>query len=562
MDAATPNTSNIAGTPIRAGARAAAAALPSPASHERELADLRRRFAEAEALWSREREALVRERDDLARAKARLLELLSKHVRARFGALSEKLSPAQLTLFAQTLEREVEATVAQSSTLEDPDGTVAVGAHRRKKKGRGAIPDTLPRETVVHDLPEDQKVCPNCKEALVPLSVPVRTERLEFVPAQLKVIVELRPTYLCPCGCGHVARAPLPPRAVDKCKAGPGLLAAVAVNKFGDHQPLYRQEGIFRRSGVEIGRSTMCGWMRQAAGALEPLVGLLRAMVRSSRIIQNDDTPVNVLDPGLGKARQGRFWVYLGKGPDPGHACRYAVFEFTPTREGRWPRQWLGDFAGLLQVDAFAGYDALFKEGRVTEVGCWAHARRHFFDARLFDTERCDHVLGLIGRLYAVERQAADLDEGARRDLRRARAAPVLEELRSYLEAQRAGGTLLPRSEAGRAVEYALRNWRALTRYLEDGGLEIDNNAAERAVKSVALGRKNWLFIGHEMAGPTAAGLMTLIGSARLHEIEPWAYLRDVLERIAGRTSPEELEPLLPDRWKAAHPQHHLALGR
>jgi transposase len=522
---------------------------------QHELAELRRRFAESEARWSRERDALVRERDALARAKAPLLALLSKHVRARFGPISETLSLAQMTLFAQVLEREVETTVSESSTL-DEDGSVVVGAHRRKKQGRRAIPDHLPRETIVHDLPEDQKVCPNCHEQLVPLSVPVRTERLEFVPAQLKVIVELRPTYLCPCG--HVARAPLPPRAVAKCKAAPGLLAAVAVNKFGDHQPLYRQEGIFQRSGVEISRSTMGDWMRQAAGALEPLVDLIRGRVRGSAIIQNDDTPVNVLDPGRGQTRQGRFWVYLGRGP--GHGCKDAVFEFTPTREGRWPREWLGDFAGFLQVDAFAGYDALFKEGRVTEVGCWAHARRHFFDAREFDRPRCERVLELIGRLYAVERRAAEADDAARAALRKTHAAPVLEELSAYLEAQAA--SVLPRSDVGRAVEYARRNWRALTRYVEHGALEIDNNASERAIKAVALGRKNWLFIGHELAGPTAARFMTLIGSARLHEIEPWAYLKDVLERIAGLKTPEDLEPLLPDRWKVAHPQHHLALAR
>jgi transposase len=549
---------------------------------EYELAELKRRFAEAEARWSRERDTLVKERDELARLKAHLLALLSKHVRARFGTLSEKLSLEQMTLFAQVLEKEAAAAAAESSTLDGGDGSILVGAHRRKKKGRGAIPENLPRETTVHDLPQERKVCPNCHEALVSLDAPVRTERLEFVPARLKVLVELRPTYVCPCGCGHMARADLPPRAVEKCKAAPGLLAAVAVSKFGDHQPLYRQEGIFHRSGVEIGRSTMCDWMRQVGEAVEPLVELIRAKVRGSAIIQSDDTPVNVLDPGRGKTRQGRFWVYLGNGPDPGHPhpphrCSYAAFDFSLTREGRWAREWLEGFAGFLQVDAFAGYDALFKEGRVTEVGCWAHARRHFFDAREFDKERCDRVLGLIGKLYAVERQAALLnasregDDAAgcrkhRAERRRTYALPVLEELKAYLEAQAASGTVLPKSGMGQAVEYTLRNWRALTRYVEpgpmEGKLEIDNNASERAVKAVALGRKNWMFIGHELAGPTAARLMTLIASARLHEIEPWAYLKDVLERIAVLKTPADLEPLLPDRWKAAHPQHHLALGR
>src|ERR1700690_4178356 len=306
-------------------------AAPHTHNAQHEPAELRRGFDEAQAEWSGQRRdldgrlaAVTRERDELARAKAPLLGLLSKHVRARFGPISETLSLAQMPVFSQTSEREVETAVNESSMLDEPDGSFA--AHRRKKQGRKAIPDHLPRETIVHDLPEDQKVCPNCHEKLVPLSVPVRTERLEFVPAQLKVIVELRPTYLCPCGCGHVARAPLPPRAVEKCKAAPGLLAAVAVNKFGDHQPLYRQEGIFRRSGVEIGRSTMCDWMRQAGEALEPLVALIRTRVRGSAIIQSDDTPVNVLDPGRGQTRQGRFWVYLGRGPDPGRRCKDAVF--------------------------------------------------------------------------------------------------------------------------------------------------------------------------------------------------------------------------------------------
>jgi len=344
----------------------------------------------------------------------------------------------------------------------------------------------------------------------------------------------------------------------------------VAVSKFCDHAPLYRQEGMLARSGLDLSRSTLCGWLAEGADLITPLVDLMRCKVLRSGVIQTDDTPVPTLGLTAGRAKEGRMWVYLG---DRDH--RQAVFEYSPSREGRWPQQWLKDFKGFLQSDAFAGYAPLHQSGAVVEVACWAHARRKFHESRDLAPGFCLDAMTRIAQLYAVEREARPADDPERAwsdehraALRREKSRPVLEDLFALLESNRDGH--LPKSPVRAAIEFVLTRRKAFQRCLDHGELEIDNNACERALRCVAIGRKNWLFAGSAFGGERAAAWFTLIASARLAEVEPWRWLVDVLTRLAelrdraltSEQRDDELQELLPAAWLARHPEAKLPFGR
>jgi transposase len=427
------------------------------------------------------------------------------------------------------------------------------------------------------------------------------SEQLDYEPASLKVIEHVRLTYACPCcekqrqagapaapaspsapATPHSATAsvaasdltdttemrlvptlpagstfvtaPRPPSPIARGLAGPGLLAHVIVSKFCDHLPLYRCERMLARFGVNLSRSTLCDWLAHSAALLRPLWEMLKGCVQQSRVIQTDDTPVRVQAQAGAAAHQGRLWVQVG---DAGH--RYLVYLYSPNHEGQWPQTFLAGYAGFVQGDAYAGYDALFATGTVLEVGCWAHARRKFFEAQKTDPEGALYALGTIRQLYAVEREAseqADKQELSRGEfealrlrLRQEKAVPLLKSLGEWLEKQAVSA--LPKSPLGEAVGYARNQWAALQVYTTAGFLEIDNNAAERALRAVAIGRKNYLFFGSDVGGETAAVLYTLTQTCQALGIEPWRYLRDVLER-QPRHPPERLAELLPDEWARA----------
>jgi transposase len=342
------------------------------------------------------------------------------------------------------------------------------------------------------------------------------------------------------------AQKPLAP--VEKGLAGPGLLAHVAVSKFGDHLPLHRQEAIFARQGVDLSRQTMCDWMRQCAELVGPLADLMKERVLSSKVVQTDDTPVPVLDPELPRTRTGRIWTYVGDALHP-----YTVYDYTPNRCREGPDEFLKDFHGYLQADAYSGYDQIYKEaGRgITEVACMAHARRKYFEAQSSDIMRSTVMLAYFHLLYEVEREAREkqLDAAGRLALRRERSQPMLDGIQAYLERERP--QMLPKSPIGQAMAYTLSNWEALVRYAKDGDLEIDNNGAERSLRGVAVGRRNWTFFGSDNGGRTAAVLTSLIATAKRLHIDPFAYLRDVFARISAHPQ-NRLEELLPDRWLAA----------
>jgi transposase/uncharacterized coiled-coil protein SlyX len=352
--------------------------------------------------------------------------------------------------------------------------------------------------------------------------------------------------------------APMPPQPIAKCLAGPGLLAHVIVNKFADHLPLYRQEQIFWRQGVWLSRSTLCDWLAGCATALEPLLGLMWQRVFQSRELHTDDTPVTVQR----QQTKGHLWVYVGDGLHP-----YTVYDFTLGRRQERPLECLSAFKGYLHADAYNGYDKAFGQDRI-EVGCWAHTRRYFYDARTSDPVRACCVLSLIGRLYALEaaakyaaqvRKLSDIDFWeVRYQLRQRQAVPLLSSLREYAEQQRP--VVLPRSPSGEAFTYLDNQWPALQRYVEHGFLDIDNNVGEQALRAVGVGRKNWLFLGSQEGGRTAATLYSMVATCKRHGLDPWFYLREVLTilpTLTETTRPTELPKLLPDEWARLQRQSH-----
>jgi transposase len=376
----------------------------------------------------------------------------------------------------------------------------------------------------VHDLAEKEKHCSACQQDLRPIGEE-SSERYEYIPAQLTVIEDICKKYACAC---TVKTATKPPQPIEKSTAGASLLAQVIVAKTADHLPLHRQEKIFERDGVDISRKTMGGWLAQCADLLKPLYGSMKEVLFQSKVIGTDDTSVKVLDVKLPFARTGRIWPYYG---DPDHPV--ILYDYTATRERAGPEEFLKGYRGYLQADAYGGYDAFFKDPArgLIEVGCWAHARRYFHKALESDQARMGPALLLIAQLYRVEKQARSLGSGERLRLRQLQSQPILENLRNYLlEIQ---GEVLPKSPEGRAARYTLKNWTALTRYCEDGDLQIDNNATERAIRGVAVGRNNWVFFGSDEGGKTAAVLRSFVASCQRVGVDPFVWLKDILSRIA-----------------------------
>lgn len=468
----------------------------------------------------------------------RVQHWLEQLLRHRYGQKRERVDENQLFMFA----------VEIASTGQEPPPEPAHDTKRPAAPGHGRqrLPQSLARQRVIHDLPESDRHCPECQAELKPIGEDV-SERLEYVPASLHVIEDVCKKYACPKGC-TVITAEKPAAPIEKGLAGPGLLAHVAVNKYGDHLPLHRQETMLARHGVELSRQTMCDWMRQCAELVSPLYERIKERALSSKVVQTDDTPVPVLDPELPRTRTGRIWTYVGDDRHP-----YTVYDYTANRSRAGPNKFLRTFRGYLQADAYSGYDGIYKdpERGVTEVACMAHARRKHFEAQSSDMMRSMVVLAYIHLLYDVEREARDhrLDATARRDLRQEKSKPLLQDLKAYLLRERPH--VLPKSPTGQAITYTLSNWDALTRYTDDGDLEIDNNGAERSLRSIAVGRRNWTFLGSDNGGRTAAVLASLITTCKRHHIDPFAYLRDVFARIASQPQ-SRLDEFLPDQWLAA----------
>ncbi len=548
---------------------------------QRDAMAAERERAEAKvATLSAELERVSLDRDFVRQELAKVRHQLAGFLRERYGRKAETVD---LALFAHLMVEEAARSEAVARQEEKEIQTWIAG-HQRTRRKRGERYGNLPEKVREVELTEAERKCSCCGEERLRIGEERHT-RLEYKPAEVWRETTVQGKYACPfCPRQGVETAPVEPPAVPRCLAGTGLMAAVVVNKYCHHLPLYRQEAVFAATGLSLSRSVMCDSARLTADTVLPLWSLLRKEVRSMvpavewRVVQTDDTPVKVLRPRSGGTKEARMWTYLGHGSDPEHERRYAVFEYTESRAGRWPLEWFGDYVGNVQADAYAAYDRLFNTGRVTEFGCMAHARRKFVDALDLDRETCLGVLAMIRELYAVEHVAEEralavaAERGAalartercaiRRELRRERAVPVLERLRIRLDELASSPRVLPKSPTGQAVEYARNQWEALRRYVDNGAVEIDNNASERMLRPIAVGRRNWTFLGSDRGGETAAILFSVLGSARLHEIEPWAYMRDALERVPRARTDDDLRELLPDRWIAANPRHRLPLAR
>jgi transposase len=471
-------------------------------------------LAAREAELNEARAALARRELEIEALKLTLLKLR----RMQFGRSSEKLALEIGQLELKLEELESEAAITAFTTVSRPP---------RQRPARRPLPAHLPRESVVHT---PGCTCPDCGSALRPIGESV-SEVLEYVPARFKVIRHVRPKLACS-GCEAIVQAPAASRPIARGLAGPGLLAHVLVSKYADHLPLYRQAVIYAREGVELDRSTLADWVGQSSALLRPLGEALAQHVLAAAKVHADDTPVPVLAPGAGRTRTGRLWAYVRDDRPAADKAPPAVwFRYSPDRKGTHPQAHLKGFRGILQADAFAGFNALYGE-RIVEAGCWAHVRRKFYDlTQAGPAPLAEEAVRRIGKLYEIEAAIRGQPPDRRRTVRRARAGPLLAALKAWLQATLS--QVSTKSALAVAIRYALAHWAALVRYIDDGRIEIDNNAAERAIRAVALGRKNYLFAGSDAGGERAALIYSLIGTARLNGLDPQAYLTRVLERIA-----------------------------
>jgi transposase len=472
-------------------------------------------------------------KETLLRLSGRVEDLeqqLQSLLRSKYGPKTESISPDQLRLFQAGEQESVEKPVEEVAQ-------VVVQPSKRSQRKAGK---ELTRRRFLHEPSEAELVC-GCGERKTRIGEEV-TERLDYVPSSVFINEHVRAKYACKKCQGEVVIGPKPAQIIERGFVEAGMLAYIATSKYADHLPLHRLESIFKRQGATISRSTMCDWLIASGKALSGLHELMVKRVLNSRVIWTDDTPVKMQDRKLEKKlRETRLWTYLGDENNP-----YVVFDFTKSRKRDGPAQFLKDYKGYLQADAFAGYDCIFAGGEVTEVACMAHVRRKFFEAQTSSKE-AQHALAIIQELYVIEKEARELEPSRRQELRQVKSLPLLQEFKTWLDRERL--VALPKSPIGKAVMYALNNWGALNRFVEDGNLTIDNNRAENALRKIAIGRKNWLFLGSENGGRTASIFASIVASCNRHSLDPFAYLKDVFTQLATNQN-VDLETLLPDRWQ------------
>jgi transposase len=459
--------------------------------------------------------------------------------RWRFGSSSESLEASTQTVLFDALL--ADTALEDRAAQEEIEQTPAAPVSPKRQAVRQALPASLPRIDHHHEIEHTHCAC---GQAFKRIGEEV-SEQLDCVPAQFFVLRHIRGKYACAC-CQTIQAAPMPAQIIDKGIPAPGLLAQVVIAKHDDHLPLYRQSEIYARSGVHIARSSMAQWVGICGVRLAPLADALKQFILSHGVIHADETPVSLLAPGRGKTKRAYVWVYRTTNF---MAQRAVLFDFCSSRAGEHPRRVLHGFDGTLVSDDYSAYHALHERG-VTAAFCMAHARRKLFEAHeLNGSEIAAQAVTLIARLYEIEREVRELEPGARKLLRQQRSRPIADALHSWLTAKRQA--LAKADVTAKAIDYSLSNWRALTRYLDDGNVPIDNNAVENSVRPLAIGRRNWLFVGSQQAGERAAVVMSLIESAKLNGHDPWAYLKDVFERLPALKH-RDLAQLLPHNWRSA----------
>jgi transposase len=486
----------------------------------------------------------------------------------RFGTSSESMDAAQSQLFDA---KELQVLVAESKAEDNAadQARLPVAARPKGQAKRQALPSGL--ERIEHHYEISPAVCSQ-GHSLTRIGQEI-SEQLDCVPAQFFVHRHIRGKYCC-ATCQTIQAASMPAQIIDKGIPAPGLLAQVIIAKHDDHLPLYRQEEIYRRSGAFIARSSMASWIGQCGVQLEPLAQALRQYVLGCGVLHGDETPIKLLTPGAGKTHQAYAWVWRTSDLEtqsatasaastptatdsatdsaPAQHGRAVIYDFCLSRAGEHARKMLQDFSGVLVTDDYAGYKALYAAGKVTEAGCWAHARRKFFEAhKLNHSEIAQEAVARIGQLYAIEQEVQTLSAMQRLQIRQERSAPLLAAFKVWLLEQRA--QLANADVTAKAIDYTLRRWAALTVHLQDARIPVDNNAVENAIRPLALGRKNWLFVGSQQAGERAATLMSLIESAKLNGHDAWAYLRDILIKLPTWPN-SRLHELLPHRWQPPAP--------
>jgi transposase len=487
----------------------------------------------------------------------KLQHQIEQLLRHRYGQRADRIDLDNPGLFTREI---LEAALLHQAKEEEKREKEEVKYERNKPKrghGRNDIPEHLPRERIECPVADKDKTCSDCGTEKIKIREQI-SRQLEYIPASLYVKEFVQPVYACPAECpGQMVKGEKPAQPIEKGLAGPGLLAQVTVSKYGDHLPLNRQKDILSRHDVHISNSTQCDWARGCADLVRLLVERQKELILSSKIVQTDDTVIQVQEKNRTKTKKGRVWCYA----DP--IRNLIVFDYTPNRNRDGPMNFLSDYSGYLVADAYTGYDGIYAAKQVMEVACWAHARRKFVEAKTSQPDVATAAVAWIARLYAVEKEAkeylsslsADLPEAEkqemyfvrRHELRQEKSVELLTGFGEWLQARYT--EVLPKSPTAGAIQYTLNQWQALCRYPEDGALPIDNNFAEHAMRHIAVGRKNWLFAGSDRGGETGALLTSLIYTAKLHKLNLWAYMNDVFTRIP--TLPiSRLEELLPHRWK------------
>lgn len=479
-----------------------------------------------------QRDALIEQRDRTIVFKdakiGKLTHEIARLRRLQYAAKTERMDPAQRELFDEAIAADIAALEEELEDLRTPAPTP------RRTPQRRALPADLPRIETIHEPASCD--CATCGQSLVRIGEHV-SEKLDCEPLKFFVRRDVHPQYACK-ACETIVAEPVAPSILDRGIAAPGLLAQVVIHKYADHLPLYRQEAIFARSGIEIGRTTLAEWIGVVGLRLQPLVDALQTRLLQSPVLHADETPLAQLDPGTGKTRRTYLFAYRSTGPRP-----IVVFDACQSRAGKHAAAFLGDWKGALMVDDYAGYKTLFEHG-ITELACWAHARRMFFDAHAASGHPlAEEALKRIAVLYAIEAKLRDLDDDTRGVERRRHIVPWLAAFKAWLDTQQAN--TLGNSGVRKAIDYAQRRWVALARMVEDGAWPIDNNPIENAIRPIAIGRKNWLFAGSESAGKRAAAIMSLLATAKANGLEPHAWLTDVLTRLPT-TRDRDIDTLLP----------------